>query len=430
MKVMVIGSGGREHALAWRLAQSPRVEKIWVAPGNAGTSLESGVENVDLAATDIEGLLRFASEKSVDLTVVGPEAPLVVGIVDTFVDAGLAIVGPIRSAAKLEGSKTFAKQFMIRHRIPTASARTFEDYESASRYVSQQQMPLVIKADGLAAGKGVVIAYDRTDAEAIVADMLAGNVYGEAGHQVLVEQFLEGEEVSFICLVDRHQNILPLASSQDHKTRDDGDLGPNTGGMGAYSPSPIMTAELTQRVMKEIIEPTVSGLASEGILYTGFLYAGLMIDQDQNPHVLEFNCRFGDPETQPIMMRLKTDLADLLWAAWEGELDRIALDWDSRIALGTVLAAQGYPETYSKGEKIDAIPPDDSSLKIFHAGTGLDSQQNLVTTGGRVLCVTALADTYLSARERVYSAVDAVDWSGKYYRTDIGFRAINYLQQK
>ncbi|APZ44187.1 phosphoribosylamine--glycine ligase [Acidihalobacter ferrooxydans] len=422
MKIMVIGGGGREHALAWKLAQSPRAQTVYVCPGNAGTAREDGIENIAIAADDIAALLRFAQDKAIDLTVVGPEAPLVAGVVDTFRDAGLRIFGPTRDAARLEGSKAFSKDFMRRHGIPTGAYGVFTEIEPALRFVHDHGAPIVVKADGLAAGKGVVVARSAEEAADAVHDMLAGNAFGEAGHRVVIEEFLAGEEASFIVMVDGAHS-LPMASSQDHKARDDGDRGPNTGGMGAYSPAPIITPELHARVMREVIEPTVAGLASEGMPYTGFLYAGLMIDADGNPRALEFNCRFGDPETQPIMLRLRSDLVALIDAALDGRLDQARTDWDARVALGVVLAARGYPGTYAKGEDLGPLPIDRADRKLFHAGTRFDDTR-VLSDGGRVLCATALGDDFAAARDAAYALVNEVTWPGKYYRTDIGHRAL------
>ncbi|OBS09655.1 phosphoribosylamine--glycine ligase [Acidihalobacter prosperus] len=422
MKIMVIGGGGREHALAWKLAQSDAVDTVYVAPGNAGTAREPGLRNVPLAATDIPGLLRFAGDEGIDLTVVGPEAPLVAGIVDTFRDAGLRIFGPTRDAARLEGSKAFSKDFLRRHRIPTARYGSFTEIAPALDFIHDHGAPIVVKADGLAAGKGVVVAQTQEEARAAVRDMLAGNAFGEAGHRVVIEEFLQGEEASFICMVDG-THILPMASSQDHKARDDGDIGPNTGGMGAYSPAPVVTPEMHARILREVIEPTVLGMANEGMPYTGFLYAGVMIDAEGTPKVLEFNCRFGDPETQPIMLRLRSELHTLVEAALDGRLDQVRADWDPRVALGVVLAAHGYPEAYREGEDLGPLPADGADRKLFHAGTRLDGER-AVSAGGRVLCATALGDTVAEARVRAYALAEAVSWPGKYYRTDIGHRAL------
>ncbi|MCP3675339.1 MAG: phosphoribosylamine--glycine ligase [Gammaproteobacteria bacterium] len=424
MQVLVIGSGGREHALAWKTAQSEKVKKVFVAPGNAGTAQEDKIENIAIAADDYDGLLVFAMENSIDLTIVGPEAPLVDGLVNQFSEAGLACFGPDQGAAQLEGSKAFTKDFLARNNIPTAAYGNFTDIEAAKAFVIEQGTPIVIKADGLAAGKGVIIAENQAEAFAAIEDMLEGNRFGDAGHRVVVEEFLKGEEASFIVMVDG-KNILPLATSQDHKARDNGDLGPNTGGMGAYSPAPVVTDEIFQRVMKEVIEPTVDGMAKEGNSYVGFLYAGLMIEGG-GLKVLEYNCRFGDPETQPIMMRLKSSLAELCLLAVQGRLEGVTAQWDERAAVGVVLAAGGYPDSYDKGDKI-IFPkePLAEGLKIFHAGTGRDSDRDIVTNGGRVLCVTALGDNVTKAQAAAYKLVEQVKWNNVYYRTDIAYRAIN-----
>jgi len=424
MKVLIIGGGGREHALAWKAASSPLVSEVLVAPGNAGTALESGVRNVAVAANDIDSLLALARSESVALTIVGPEQPLVAGVVDRFEEAGLACFGPRREAAQLEGSKAFTKAFLARHGIPTAAYASFTEVAPAMAYLREKGAPIVVKADGLASGKGVIVAETLAEAQAAVSDMLAGNVYGEAGHRVVIEEFLAGEEASFIAMV-ADGYILPLATSQDHKARDDGDLGPNTGGMGAYSPAPVVTAQIHERIMREIMLPTVAGLAAEGIAYTGFLYAGVMIGRDGAPRVLEFNCRFGDPETQPIMMRLKSDLVSLCVAALQGELHRVRISWDERAALGVVLAAGGYPASYQKDlpihglEEADAVP----DAKVFHAGTRMRSGE-VVTAGGRVLCATGLGATVSQARARAYQAAACVSWDGMFHRTDIGYRAV------
>ena len=423
MKVLVVGGGGREHALAWKAAQSSGVDTVFVAPGNAGTAREQGVRNVDVGAEDIAGLLQFAQEANIDLTIVGPEAPLVAGIVDTFRDADLAIFGPTREAAQLEGSKAFAKDFLARHNIPTARYGVFTDLEQALGFIHDHGAPIVIKADGLAAGKGVILAQSREQAEAAVRDMLAGNAFGEAGSRVVIEEFLTGEEASFICMVDG-LNILPMATSQDHKARDDGDRGPNTGGMGAYSPAPVVTAQIHERIMREVIEPTVQGMAAEGIPYTGFLYAGVMIDADGTPKVLEFNCRFGDPETQPIMMRLGSDLVALCQDALAGRLDQSTTDWDPRPALGVVMAAEGYPGAYRRGDVIEGLPErEQADAKVFHAGTR-ESGADVVTAGGRVLCCVGLGETVSVAQRRAYELVQQIRWPGAFCRTDIGYRAI------
>lgn len=423
MNVLVIGGGGREHALAWKLAQSPSVETVYVAPGNAGTAIEPRICNVPLPANDIPGLLGFADRANIDLTVVGPEVPLVAGIVDTFRDAGHRIFGPTREAAQLEGSKAFSKDFLQRHQIPTARYGCFTEINPAIDFIHDHGTPIVVKADGLAAGKGVVVAHSQEEACEAVHEMLADNAFGAAGKRVVIEEFLQGEEASFICMVDG-THILPMATSQDHKARDDGDLGPNTGGMGAYSPAPVITPELHDRILREVIEPTIRGLASEGIIYTGFLYAGLMIDAAGNPKVLEFNCRFGDPETQPVMMRLRSDLFSLINAAVDGHLDRMTAEWDPRVALGVVLAAQGYPGDHKDGERLDPLPEDTADCKLFHAGTRLEGG-HVLTSGGRVLCATALGDTVAEARKQAYRLVESVNWQGKYYRGDIGHRALS-----
>ncbi len=423
LKVLVIGGGGREHALAWKIAQSPRVEKVFVAPGNAGSAREPRCENVAIAAEDVDGLLRFAQQNKIDLTVVGPEAPLVLGVVDKFRAAGLRIFGPTKDAAQLEGSKAFAKDFLARHKIPTAAYGNFTEVAAAEAYIKKTGAPIVVKADGLAAGKGVIIAQTTDAAIAAMRDMLAGNAFGEAGHRVVVEEFLTGEEASFIVMVDG-EHILPLATSQDHKRVGDGDTGPNTGGMGAYSPAPVVTPEIHARIMREVIEPTVRGMASEGHPYTGFLYAGVMIAPDGTPKVLEYNCRFGDPETQPVMMRLQSDFIELIEAALDGKLDRAQAKWDSRAALGVVMAAGGYPGSYSKGDVITGLPETAADdCHVFHAGTALKDRA-VVTSGGRVLCVTALGATVGAAQKRAYETVKKIHWRGAQYRTDIGYRAI------
>ncbi len=424
MKVLVIGGGGREHALAWKAAQSPQVAEVLVAPGNAGTALEPGVRNVAVDAEDLDGLVALARDEDVGLTIVGPEAPLVAGVVDRFRDAGLACFGPDAGAAQLEGSKAFTKDFLARHHIPTAAYAAFTDLAAAEAYIREQGAPIVVKADGLAAGKGVVVARSEDEAIAAVRDMLEGNAFGDAGHRVVIEEFLAGEEASFIVMVDgRH--ILPLASSQDHKPRDDGDRGPNTGGMGAYSPAPVIDGKLHARVMEEIIKPTVDGMAADGHTYAGFLYAGLMIDSAGNPRVLEYNCRFGDPETQPILMRLRSDLVTLCQAAVAGQLEHQALDWDPRPGLGVVMAAGGYPGSYCKGERITGLDRiDDAQVKVFHAGTAL-SEGEVVTAGGRVLCVCATGSDLADAQQRAYRAVALIDWPRAHYRRDIGYRALS-----
>ncbi len=423
MKALVIGGGGREHALAWKLAQSPRLDIVYVAPGNAGTAREARLENVPIGAEDLPGLVHFAEQAAVELTVVGPEAPLVAGVVDQLAAAGLRCFGPSAKAAQLEGSKAFTKDFLARHRIPTAWYEVFTEVEAAEAFIRERGAPIVVKADGLAAGKGVIVAEDVATACAAVRDMLAGNAFGEAGHRVVVEEFLRGEEASFIVMVDG-THILPMASSQDHKARDDGDRGPNTGGMGAYSPAPVVDAAMHRRVMAEIIEPTVRGMAAEDNPYSGFLYAGLMIDPDGNPKVLEYNCRFGDPETQPIMLRLKSDLAGLCLAALDGRLDQVSAEWDPRASLGVVLAAGGYPGAYRKGDVISGLPPAESADgKVFHAGTA-ERDGEVVTSGGRVLCACALGDSVAQAQERAYALARGIRWDDVYYRGDIGYRAV------
>ncbi|MDD2770120.1 MAG: phosphoribosylamine--glycine ligase [Methylococcus sp.] len=423
MKVLIVGSGGREHALAWKAAQSPRVRQVFVAPGNAGTATEPGVENVAIAADDVAGLLEFAQQQGVALTIVGPEAPLVAGIVDAFRAAGLACFGPTRAAAQLEGSKAFCKDFLARHGIPTAEYRVFTEVAEAEDYIRRKAAPIVVKADGLAAGKGVIVAQSEDEAIAAVRDMLAGNAFGSAGHRVVVEEFLQGEEASFIVMADG-EYALPMATSQDHKARDDGDLGPNTGGMGAYTPAPVVTPEIHQRVMETVILPTLEGMKADGVPYSGFLYAGLMIAPDGSCKVLEFNCRFGDPETQPIMMRLRSDLVELCCAAVEGRLDAVSAEWDERAALGVVMAAGGYPFDYRKDDVIQglgqAIAP---GAKVFHAGTRLDDHK-VLTAGGRVLCVAALGATVAEAQAAAYRLVEKIHWPDAFYRRDIGHRAI------
>ncbi len=423
MKVLIIGGGGREHALAWRAARSPRVERVLVAPGNAGTALEPKIENRPVAADDLPALVELARQEAVDLTIVGPEAPLVAGVVDTFREAGLACFGPSRACARLEGSKAFAKDFMARHAIPTADYQVFTEVEPALAYLRRRGAPIVVKADGLAAGKGVIVAQTLDEAERAVRDMLAGNAFGKAGHRVVIEDYLEGEEASFICLVDG-DHILPMASSQDHKPRDDGDRGPNTGGMGAYSPAPVVTPEVHRRIVETVIQPVVRGMAEDGHPYTGFLYAGLMIAPDGTPKVLEFNVRFGDPETQPIMLRLQSDLTELIEAALAGRLDQAEARWDPRPALGVVMAAEGYPGKVRTGDAIQGLPdPEPEDIKVFHAGTRLENDR-VITAGGRVLCVTALGETIAAAQRRAYQIVEQIHWPGCFYRRDIGFRAI------
>jgi phosphoribosylamine--glycine ligase len=420
MKLLVIGSGGREHALAWKLAQSPRVQKVFVAPGNGGTATESGLENVPLSS--FPELIAFARKEQVHLTVVGPEAPLAAGIVDAFQDAGLRIFGPTKAAAQLEASKDFAKQFMVRHGLPTAKHAAFTSAAQARAYVEKQGAPIVVKADGLAAGKGVVVAASVAEARAAIDAMLVQNRLGEAGARVVIEECLEGEEASFMVLADGTR-ALPLATSQDHKRLRDGDQGPNTGGMGTYSPAPVVTPKLHARVMREIIQPAIAGMAKDGTPYTGFLYAGLMIDKAGNPKTLEFNCRLGDPETQPILLRLKSDLVGLIEHALEGTLDRAAADWDRRSALCVVLAAANYPEEPRKGDEIAGLPKPSDDCRVFHAGTRLEGGR-ILTSGGRVLGVTALGDSLKLAARRAYAAVDSIRFDGMQYRKDIGHRAL------
>ena len=423
MNILIIGGGGREHALAWKAAQSPLAEQVFVAPGNAGTAREARLSNVDISADDIGGLLDFARQQHIDLTIVGPEAPLVAGVVDSFTEAGLKCFGPTRAAAQLEGSKAFTKDFLARHAIPTAAYGKFTELEPALDYLHQVGVPIVVKADGLAAGKGVILAHDMGTAEDSVRDMLSGNSFGEAGHRVVIEEFLSGEEASFIVMVDG-KHILPMASSQDHKARDNGDRGPNTGGMGAYSPAPIVTPEMRQRIMDQVIRPTVAGMASEGLPYTGFLYAGVMIDAAGVPRVLEYNCRFGDPETQPIMLRMKSDLIAHCLAAIEGRLDSETAAWDERAALGVVLAAGGYPDAYQKGDIISGLPRrEEAARKVFHAGT-TEKDGQVVTAGGRVLCATALGNSVAEAQSAAYELARQIHWHNVYYRTDIGYRAL------
>lgn len=424
MKILIVGGGGREHALAWKAAQSGPVRRVFVAPGNAGTEQEDKISNIDIAAEDIDALLEFALKENIDLTIVGPEAPLVNGIVDIFQQSGLRIFGPSAAAAQLEGSKTFSKDFLARHQIPTAAYQSFTEIEAAINYVKAQGAPIVVKADGLAAGKGVILAGTEAQAIDAIKDMLEGNAFGEAGHRVVIEEFLPGEEASFICMVDGY-NVLPMATSQDHKARDNGDRGPNTGGMGAYSPAPLVTAEVETYVMQNIIMPTIRGMADEGASYTGFLYAGLMIDQHGKAKVVEYNCRFGDPEAQPIMMRLQSDLVELCLAACDGRLSSKTAKWDQRCSLGVVLAASGYPGSYAKGELIRNIPAEQKSSKVFHAGTISDPQGNVVSNGGRVLCAVCLGDDVQQAQQKVYQLIADIDWPNAYYRTDIGFKALN-----
>lgn len=424
MKVLMIGGGGREHALAWKLAQSAQVEQVFVAPGNAGTATEAKLTNVAIEATDLESLVAFARNEQISLTVVGPEAPLVEGVVDRFQAAGLAIFGPSQAAAQLEGSKSFTKDFLARHAIPSADYQTFTEVDPALAYLHKMGAPIVIKADGLAAGKGVIVALSEVEAEAAIRDMLEANAFGDAGARVVIEEFLEGEEASFIVMVDG-ENVVPMATSQDHKRAYDGDTGPNTGGMGAYSPAPVVTPEVDARIMEQVILPTVRGMAAEGNSYTGFLYAGLMIDASGNPKVIEYNCRFGDPETQPIMLRLMSDLAELCLAGAEGKLAGRTCKWDARPAVGVVMAAGGYPGSYRKGDVIHGFAEaEQAGCKVFHAGTAQNAQGEITTAGGRVLCVTALGNSVSEAQQQAYLGVDAIRWDGAEYRRDIAYRAI------
>ena len=422
MNILIIGGGGREHALAWKAAQSEDVKTVFVAPGNAGTAHEDKVKNIDINAEDIDALKQFAMQNDITLTIVGPEAPLVNGVVDSFQAAGLKIFGPTRGAAQLEGSKAFTKDFLARNNIPTAAYSNFTDEAEAINYIKQQGAPIVIKADGLAAGKGVILAQTENEAIDAVKDMLSGNSFGDAGARVVIEEFLTGEEASFICMIDG-KNILPMATSQDHKARDEGDTGPNTGGMGAYSPAPLVTDEIHQSVIDEVIRPTVDGMAKEGHPFTGFLYAGLMIENNK-PKVLEYNVRFGDPETQPIMMRLQSDLVQLCLAAVDGKLDQQSTRWDSQYALGVVLAAGGYPDSYNKGDVISGLEGlDTHKSKIFHAGSAIKDGQ-VITNGGRVLCACGMGNTVAEAQKAAYAIVEKIHWDKVYYRKDIGFKAI------
>jgi phosphoribosylamine--glycine ligase len=422
MNVLIIGGGGREHALAWKAAQSAKVTQVFLAPGNAGTALEDKLSNVDVGAEDVPALVAFAEQNQIDLTIVGPEVPLVLGVVNAFQAKGLKIFGPSQAAAQLEGSKAFTKDFLERHNIPTADYQNFTEIEPALAYVQQKGAPIVVKADGLAAGKGVIVAMTLTEAEDAIRDMLAGNVFGEAGSRVVIEEFLDGEEASFIVMVDG-KNVLPFATSQDHKRVGNGDTGPNTGGMGAYSPAPVVTANIHERVMHEVIYPTVKGMAAEGNTYVGFLYAGLMIMSDGTPKVIEYNCRFGDPETQPIMMRLQSDLVELVEAAVDGKLDQIQVQFDSRASVGVVLAAGGYPGSYDKGDVIDGLELGNGNSKIFHAGTkNIDGK--VTTNGGRVLCATALGNTVTEAQQNAYKLAKTINCKGMFYRDDIAYRAI------
>ncbi|MBE9399200.1 phosphoribosylamine--glycine ligase [Pontibacterium sp. N1Y112] len=423
MKVLIIGSGGREHALAWAAARDNKVTDIFVAPGNAATAQEDKMQNVSLDVMDLDGLRDFAKDNAIDLTIVGPEAPLVAGVVNHFQAEGLRIFGPTEGAAQLEGSKAFTKDFLARHNIPTGEYANFTEIEPALTYVREKGAPIVIKADGLAAGKGVIVAMTLEEAEDAIKDMLAGNAFGDAGSRVVIEEFLDGEEASYIVIVDG-DNVLPMATSQDHKRVGDGDTGLNTGGMGAYSPAPVVTAEIDQRVMDEVIMPTVNGMKAEGNEYTGFLYAGLMIGSDGTPKVIEYNCRFGDPETQPIMLRLKSSLVDMCNAALDKKLDQTTAEWDERKSVGVVMAAGGYPGSYGKGDVISLPATCPEGTKIFHAGTQLDDAGNVVTAGGRVLCVTALGDTVTEAQQRAYELLKDVSWKDAYFRNDIAYRAI------
>lgn len=429
MKVLIIGNGGREHALAWKLAQSPKVTEILCAPGNAGTATEVKTRNVAIAVTDFAALIELAQQEKIGLTVVGPEIPLVAGVVDSFEAAGLKCFGPRAAGAQLEGSKAFTKDFLTRHRIPTAAFKTFTELAAARDYVRTRKPPIVIKADGLAAGKGVIIAPTLADAEQTLDRVLRQKQFGEAGAKVVIEDFLTGEEASFIAVVDGTR-VVPLASSQDHKTRDDGDRGPNTGGMGAYSPAPVVTDAVHERVMREIMLPTVRGLATDGIYYRGFLYAGLMIDSAGQPRVIEFNCRLGDPETQPILFRLRSDLVDICLSSFAGTLGDEPLDWDPRATIGVVMASRGYPDSYDKGKPISGLSSaNGADVKVFHAGTRLDGDR-VVTDGGRVLCVVGTGDTVRAARDAAYDGVRKISWDGAFYRTDIGYRAIEREQDR
>ena len=421
MKVLVIGSGGREHALAWQCAQFEEVKQVFVAPGNAGTALEKKISNIDIDSEDIPKLISFAKEELIDITIVGPEAPLVLGVVDEFKGQGLAIFGPSKQAAQLEGSKVFCKDFLERNKIPTAYYKSFTETKPAINYVKEKGVPIVIKADGLAAGKGVIIANSFKEATDAINDMLEGNRFGDAGSRVVIEEYLEGEEASFIVMVDGN-NILPMATSQDHKARDNGDKGPNTGGMGAYSPAPVVSDLVYTNTMEKVIRPTVDAMKNEGMPYTGFLYAGLMIDLNGNVKVLEYNCRFGDPETQPIMMRLQSNLAKLCLMGANGSLDKAVANWDSRSSLGVVMAADGYPYSYQKGDEI-SLPASSSTSKVFHAGTMLDNYQ-ILSNGGRVLCATSLGNNLKDAQDKAYELVKKVKWDGSYFRTDIGFKGL------
>ena len=429
MNVLIIGAGGREHALGWKAAQNPNVETVFIAPGNAGTALEPKLENLKIDVEDIAGLVAFAQEKKIELTIVGPEAPLVIGVVDAFREVGLPIFGPTQAAAQLEGSKAFTKDFLARHDIPTGYYSNFTEIEPAIAYVREQGAPIVVKADGLAAGKGVIVAMTLEEAEDAIKDMLAGNAFGEAGSRVVIEEFLEGEEASFIVMVDG-SSVLPMATSQDHKRVGDKDTGPNTGGMGAYSPAPVVTPEIHNRILEEVIYPTVRGMDAEGAPYTGFLYAGLMIDADGTPKVIEYNCRFGDPETQPIMMRMESDLVELCLMAIDEKLDEAESKWDPRASIGVVLAAGGYPADYAKGDVISLPTSEVEGQKVFHAGTTNNEAGDVVTNGGRVLCATALGNTVSEAQERAYALTKQVSWNGMFHRNDIGYRAIAREQEQ
>ena len=422
MKVLIIGSGGREHALAYKAAQSKNVEQVFVAPGNAGTATELNVQNVNINADNISALLEFALSEQIGLTIVGPEQPLVLGVVDSFEDAGLTIFGPSKAAAQLEGSKSFSKDFLAKYDIPTAEYKTFEDIDSAVAYIDDKGAPIVVKADGLAAGKGVIVALTKQEAYDAVQDMLADNKFGDAGSRVVIEEFLEGEEASFIVMVDG-KNVLPFATSQDHKRAYNGDQGPNTGGMGAYSPAPVVSDEIHNRIMQEVIYPTVQGMIDEGTPYKGFLYAGLMINNSGEPKVIEFNCRFGDPETQPIMLRLESDLVELCQLACAGKLDTASITFNPKAAIGVVMAAGGYPGSYDKGDIISGLDSASENGKIFHAGTMINNG-NIVTSGGRVLCITSLGNTVTEAQQKAYKLLETVSWDNAMYRTDIGYRAI------
>jgi phosphoribosylamine--glycine ligase len=421
MRVLIIGGGAREHALAWKCASSPNVEQVFVAPGNAGTAMEYKTKNLNISADDTDALLAAARHEAIDLTIVGPEAPLAAGVVDLFQAAGQRCFGPSKAAARLEASKIFTKEFLTRHAIPTAAYETFTDVALAERYIRSRGVPIVVKADGLAAGKGVTVARTHEQAVQVVAQMLSGAAFGAAGRRVLIEDCLVGEEASFIVMVDG-EHVVPLASSQDHKARDDGDLGPNTGGMGAYSPAPVVDAVVHDRIMREVIMPTVQGMAAEGAPFVGFLYAGLMIDSNSTPNVIEFNCRLGDPETQPVLMRLRSDLVALCDSAIDGKLDAVTVNWDARPALGVVMAAGGYPDNYAKGHVITGLEHVNGDAKVFHAGTDCQGGQ-VVTTGGRVLCVCALGDTISAAQQAAYQRVNQIEWPDCFFRTDIGHRA-------